>query len=36
MWLTMLKKIDFAYGNKEVLANYRIFQIQQQVKNLKY
>lgn len=25
MWLTMLKKIDFAYGNKEVLASYRIF-----------
>lgn len=25
MWLTMLKKIDFAYGNKEILASYRIF-----------
>lgn len=25
MWLTMLKKIDFAYGNKKVLASYRIF-----------
>ena len=25
MWLTMLKKIDFAYGNKEILARYRIF-----------
>lgn len=25
MWLTMLKKVDFAYGNKEVLASYRIF-----------
>ena len=25
MWLTMLKKVDFAYGNKEILASYRIF-----------
>ena len=25
MWLTMLKKIDFAYGNKKILASYRIF-----------
>lgn len=25
MWLTILKKIDFAYGNKEILASYRIF-----------
>lgn len=25
MWLTMLKKIGFAYGNKEILASYRIF-----------
>ena len=23
-WLTMLKSIDFAYGNKEILASYRI------------
>lgn len=25
MWLIMLKKVDFAYGNKKVLASYRIF-----------
>ena len=25
MWLEMLKKIDFAYGNKEILASYRVF-----------
>lgn len=24
-WLSMLKKIDYAYGNKEVLASYRVF-----------
>lgn len=24
-WLTMLKKIGYAYGNKEVLASYRVF-----------
>ena len=24
-WLTLLKKIDYAYGNKEVLASYRVF-----------
>lgn len=24
-WLSMLKKVDFAYGNKEVLASYRVF-----------
>ena len=25
MWLEMFKKIDYAYGNKKVLASYRIF-----------
>ena len=24
-WLSMLKKIDYAYGNKEILASYRVF-----------
>lgn len=24
-WLNLLKKIDYAYGNKEVLASYRVF-----------
>ena len=24
-WLTLLKKIDYAYGNPEVLASYRVF-----------
>lgn len=24
-WLTILKKLDYAYGNSEVLASYRIF-----------
>lgn len=24
-WLSMLKRIDYAYGNKEVLASYRVF-----------
>lgn len=24
-WLTLLKKVDFAYGNKNVLAAYRVF-----------
>ena len=24
-WLTLLKRIDYAYGNPEVLASYRVF-----------
>lgn len=24
-WLTLLKKVDYAYGNPEVLASYRVF-----------
>ena len=24
-WLALLKKIDYAYGNPEVLASYRVF-----------
>lgn len=24
-WLSILKKIDYAYGNKEILARYRVF-----------
>ena len=24
-WLSMLKKIDYAYGNKDILASYRVF-----------
>lgn len=24
-WLTMLKRVDYAYGNQEVLASYRVF-----------
>lgn len=24
-WLSMLKKVDYAYGNQEILASYRVF-----------
>lgn len=26
MWLEMLKKVDVVYGNKEILASYRVFE----------